>query len=106
MKALVNTGVETLTYMDQADPIAKAGEELVRIQYSGICGSDMHAFLGHDARRPSLSTTTTEEEEKREMACAHHGPEMHAYPIRKCLNIGCGQALRQLWRLDLPDPYR
>ncbi len=44
MKALVNTGVETLTYMDQADPIAKAGEELVRIQYSGICGSDMHAF--------------------------------------------------------------
>ena len=53
MKALVNTDVETLTYMDQADPIAKAGEELVRIQYSGICGSDMHAFLGHDARRPT-----------------------------------------------------
>ena len=53
MKALVNTGVETLTYMDQADPIAKAGEEMVRIQYSGICGSDMHAFLGHDARRPT-----------------------------------------------------
>ena len=38
MKALVNTDVETLTYIDQADPIAKAGEELVRIQYSGICG--------------------------------------------------------------------
>ena len=54
MKALVNTGVETLTYMEQADPIAKAGEELVRIQYSGICGSDMHAFLGHDARRPTI----------------------------------------------------
>jgi len=53
MKALVNTDVETLTYMDQADPIAKAGEELVRIQYSGICGSDMHAFLGHDTRRPT-----------------------------------------------------
>ena len=53
MKALVNTDVETLTYMDQADPIAKAGEELVRIQYSGICGSDMHAFLGHDTRMPT-----------------------------------------------------
>jgi threonine dehydrogenase-like Zn-dependent dehydrogenase len=26
---------------------------LVRIQASGICGSDMHAFLGHDARRPA-----------------------------------------------------
>jgi len=53
MKALVNTGVEVLKYMDHVDPVAKAGEELVRIQYSGICGSDMHAFLGHDTRRPT-----------------------------------------------------
>jgi|TARA_B110000879_G_C11148698_1_gene503573 L-gulonate 5-dehydrogenase len=53
MKALVNTSVETLEYLDYVDPIAKTGEELVRIQYSGICGSDMHAFLGHDTRRPT-----------------------------------------------------
>ena len=53
MKALVNTDVETLTYMDQADPIAKAGEEVVRSQYSGIGGSDMQGFLGHDTRRPT-----------------------------------------------------
>ena len=45
MKALVNTGVEVLNYMDHMDPVAKAGEEMVQIQYSGICGSDMHAFL-------------------------------------------------------------
>ena len=52
MKALVNTGVEALEYLDHLDPVLKVGEELVHIQYSGICGSDMHAFLGHDARRP------------------------------------------------------
>jgi L-gulonate 5-dehydrogenase len=53
MKALVNTSVEALNYMDHVDPVAKAGEEMVQIQYSGICGSDMHAFLGHDTRRPT-----------------------------------------------------
>lgn len=53
MKALVNSDVEVLSYLEQTDPVAKAGEELVQIKYSGICGSDMHAFLGHDARRPT-----------------------------------------------------
>ena len=53
MKALVNTDVETFAYLDHADPVASSGEEMVQVQYSGICGSDMHAFLGHDARRPT-----------------------------------------------------
>ena len=53
MKALINTAVDTLEYQDHAAPVSKPGEELVKVQYSGICGSDMHAFLGHDARRPT-----------------------------------------------------
>ena len=53
MKALVYDGVETLTYRDVADPVAGPGQSLVRIGASGICGSDMHAFLGHDERRPA-----------------------------------------------------
>ncbi len=53
MKALVYTGVETLTYGDAPRPTPKDGEDLVRIMASGICGSDMHAFLGHDERRPA-----------------------------------------------------
>lgn len=53
MKALVNTGVKELEYLNYADPVAKPNEEVVRIRYSGICGSDMHAFLGHDNRRPT-----------------------------------------------------
>jgi L-gulonate 5-dehydrogenase len=53
MKALVYDGVETLTYRDMPDPIAASGTELIRIDAVGICGSDMHAYLGHDARRPA-----------------------------------------------------
>jgi threonine dehydrogenase-like Zn-dependent dehydrogenase len=53
MKALVYKGVQTLVYTDVPDPAVGAGQSLVRIMASGICGSDMHAFLGHDDRRPA-----------------------------------------------------
>ncbi|MEM1350953.1 MAG: alcohol dehydrogenase catalytic domain-containing protein [Pseudomonadota bacterium] len=56
MKALVYTGVEELSYIDREMPIPARDEQLVRIEASGICGSDMHAFLGHDARRPAPLT--------------------------------------------------
>lgn len=53
MKALVYEGVESLEYRDVPVAVAEAGEHLVRISAVGICGSDMHAYLGHDARRPA-----------------------------------------------------
>lgn len=53
MKALVYDGVETLGFRDVADPVASTGEYLIRVDAVGICGSDMHAYLGHDARRPA-----------------------------------------------------
>lgn len=53
MKALVYTGPETLEYRDAPDPSPAAGEVLIRVEAVGICGSDMHAFLGHDNRRPA-----------------------------------------------------
>ena len=53
MKALVYTGVADLTYREVPDPVAGSGQHLIRVQASGICGSDMHAFLGHDDRRPA-----------------------------------------------------
>ena len=51
MKALVYTGVEALDYREVPRPAG--GEHLIRIDSVGICGSDMHAYLGHDDRRPS-----------------------------------------------------
>ena len=53
MKALVYTDTATLEYQDFKDPIPAKDEELIRIAHVGICGSDMHAFLGHDERRPA-----------------------------------------------------
>lgn len=53
MKALIYDGVEQLGFRDAPDPTPAAGEHLIKVEAVGICGSDMHAFLGHDARRPA-----------------------------------------------------
>jgi len=53
MKALVYTGPESLEFRDADDPVLGDGEALIRIESVGICGSDMHAYLGHDDRRPA-----------------------------------------------------
>jgi 2-desacetyl-2-hydroxyethyl bacteriochlorophyllide A dehydrogenase len=51
MKALVYTANEEMTYRDEPEPVAQAGDALIAIESVGICGSDMHAYLGHDERR-------------------------------------------------------
>jgi threonine dehydrogenase-like Zn-dependent dehydrogenase len=53
MKALLYTGPEALELRDVPEPVAGPGEVIVRVDSVGICGSDMHAYLGHDARRPA-----------------------------------------------------
>jgi threonine dehydrogenase-like Zn-dependent dehydrogenase len=53
MKALVYDGVEQLGYRDVPDARPQEGEALIRVEAVGICGSDMHAYFGHDARRPA-----------------------------------------------------
>jgi len=53
MKALVYIAPETLDYRDAPDPAPESGEHLIRIERVGICGSDLHAYLGHDDRRPA-----------------------------------------------------
>ena len=51
MKALVYTAPGEVTYQSADDPVPRDGEVIVRIEAVGICGSDMHAFRGHDSRR-------------------------------------------------------
>lgn len=53
MKALVYQGIETLGFTDMPDAVPQDGEHLIKVEAVGICGSDMHAYLGHDARRPA-----------------------------------------------------
>jgi len=51
MKALVYTATEQIRYQDAEPPHPQADDALVDIQAVGICGSDMHAYRGHDPRR-------------------------------------------------------
>ncbi|MEP6657924.1 MAG: alcohol dehydrogenase catalytic domain-containing protein [Betaproteobacteria bacterium] len=51
MKALVYTAPHTMTYRDEPDPVARAGEVVIEVDAVGICGSDMHAYHGQDPRR-------------------------------------------------------
>ncbi len=53
MKALVYTAPEALDYRDVPDPEPSTDHHLILIDSVGICGSDMHAYLGHDDRRPA-----------------------------------------------------
>jgi threonine dehydrogenase-like Zn-dependent dehydrogenase len=53
MKALVYTGPNSLAYRDEPVPTPEADDLIVRVHAVGICGSDMHAYHGHDNRRPA-----------------------------------------------------
>jgi 2-desacetyl-2-hydroxyethyl bacteriochlorophyllide A dehydrogenase len=51
MKALVYTQPNEVQLQDRPQPQAAAGEVVLAIEAVGICGSDMHAWHGHDPRR-------------------------------------------------------
>ena len=51
MKALVYTGKNTVVFRDEPDPVPGNDEVLVKIDACGVCGSDMHAYHGHDGFR-------------------------------------------------------
>ena len=53
MKALVYTGTEEVVYRDEPDPEQPDDNNnvLLSVDACGLCGSDMHAYHGLDARR-------------------------------------------------------
>jgi len=51
MKALVYTQPNEMQLLERPMPELVAGEVVLRIEAVGICGSDMHAWHGHDPRR-------------------------------------------------------
>jgi L-gulonate 5-dehydrogenase len=53
MKALVYTAPRRWNIRDVPDPEAARDHHMIRVDSVGICGSDMHAYLGHDERRPA-----------------------------------------------------
>jgi L-iditol 2-dehydrogenase len=51
MKALVYTGPKTLVLRDEPEPLANE-DVIVKVDVCGICGSDMHVYLGHNPAQP------------------------------------------------------
>ncbi len=51
MKALVYTQPNQVQLLDRDEPSPAPGDVVVRIDAVGICGSDLHAYHGHDPRR-------------------------------------------------------
>ncbi len=51
MKALVYTQANEVQIQDRPRPALDNGEVVLKIDAVGICGSDMHAYHGHDPRR-------------------------------------------------------
>ncbi len=51
MKALVYTGAFSMEMQDLEQPQPRPGQVVVDLIHCGICGSDMHAWHGHDDRR-------------------------------------------------------
>lgn len=51
MKALVYVAPEKVEIQRLPDPVVGEGEVLLEVSAAGICGSDIHGFLGHSERR-------------------------------------------------------
>ena len=51
MRALVYTQPNEVQLQDRPEPVLAAEEVILKIDAVGICGSDMHAYHGHDPRR-------------------------------------------------------
>ncbi|HEY7590817.1 MAG TPA: alcohol dehydrogenase catalytic domain-containing protein [Candidatus Limnocylindrales bacterium] len=51
MKALVFEGPWQMPLRERPDPAAAAGEVVVAVRAAGICGSDVHGFIGASGRR-------------------------------------------------------
>jgi len=51
MKALMYVGPEKVEIQDVPTPTIQSSQVLLKIEATGICGSDVHGFLGHSERR-------------------------------------------------------
>lgn len=55
MQALVWEGPRQMNLREAPDPVPGADEVLIRVAYSGICGSELGGYLGHNSlRKPPL----------------------------------------------------
>src|SRR4051812_29833602 len=89
MKALVFTAPRQLEMQDLPVPEIGGGEALIRVRASGVCGSDLHGFLGKSKRRvPPLVLGHEFSGEVAEISSAipgvSAGDRVAIYPLKTC----------------------
>lgn len=89
MKALVFTAPRRLEMQDLPVPEIGGGEALIRVRASGVCGSDLHGFLGKSKRRvPPLVLGHEFSGEVAEISSAipgvSAGDRVAIYPLKTC----------------------
>ncbi len=97
MKALVYTGPNSLSFRDEPEPVPEADEVLVRVEAVGICGSDMHAYHGHDSRRPA-PLILGHEAAGRIVSGARAGERVTINPL--VVDPACPYAIEGRWHLS------
>jgi threonine dehydrogenase-like Zn-dependent dehydrogenase len=97
MKALVYLGPNSLSFRDEPEPRPKGPDVIVRVQAVGICGSDMHAYHGHDSRRPPPLILGHEAAGTIEGG-ARHGERVTINPL--VVDPSCPYAMEGRWHLS------
>lgn len=89
MKALVFTAPKKLEWQDWPDPQLQPGEALIRVSAVGVCGSDVHGWLGKSRGRvPPLilghEMAGVVEEIRSERSPLRCGDRVAIYPLTSC----------------------
>lgn len=89
MKALVFTAPQKLEWQDWPDPKLEPGDALVRVRSVGVCGSDVHGWLGNSRGRiPPLvlghELAGVVEEVRSEDTAVQPGDFVAVYPLVSC----------------------
>ncbi|HEX5481618.1 MAG TPA: alcohol dehydrogenase catalytic domain-containing protein [Terriglobia bacterium] len=91
MKALVYTAPKKLEWQDWENPELGPGDALVRVSSAGVCGSDIHGWLGNSRGRvPPLvlghEMAGVVEEVREDDSAVRPGDFVAVYPL-----LGCGE---------------
>src|SRR5881392_642946 len=89
MRALMYVGPEKVEVQDIPLPALQPSQVLLKISATGICGSDIHGFLGHSERRkPGLilghETIATIEEVHASVTAWKPGQRVIVNPLMTC----------------------
>jgi len=100
VKALVYVAPERVEIQDVPLPRAGPGEVLLKIAATGICGSDVHGFLGHSERRkPGLilghEAIATIAEKHSSVTQWSPGQRVVVNPLMSCMSCAACLAGRQ-----------